>query len=420
MVLEAISIIAQASSQQHDLEILLHTIMARDDEAKAALIPVWQQQAQQALKPSPDQDQSRPSSTAPTIVHESGGSAADTSGATAIDEDQASIQSKKSSYSKEEVRQFLKDTSVKDAPDDKKREFLELKGVPKEAVNEVLHELAMQSVKEDTTVSAAASKFDVSQFNRQHRDSPPIVTYPEFLVKPQKPPPLVTANRLFNTAYIVGSLATVFWGASRYLIEPMAAELTAARHELSNHSAEKTNDLNRRLESLVSSIPPVAKSLPLMASTTISDQESITSDPTELFHRDIGIQTSPIISRRNSTSSSSSSPSWEEEVKLVSMTKKHEDRLQSLRSHLDDILDGEVRGREGNTNLENSIGELREYLNELVYMPPKGIGIDAWGATGGTKREGEKVDAIAAFKGEIRGVKGMLLSARRFPASNAV
>jgi hypothetical protein len=58
------------------------------------------------------------------------------------------------------------------------------------------------------------------------------------------------------------------------------------------------------------------------------------------------------------------------------------------------------------------IGVLREYLDGLAYVTPT-YGFGGVGSYAGTA--GEKDDEISRVKAGIRGVKGVLLSARSFP-----
>ncbi|KAF2218544.1 peroxisomal membrane anchor protein conserved region-domain-containing protein [Elsinoe ampelina] len=348
-------------------------------DPKARSIPSWQQQ------PLKDEAKKEASSTEP-----------------------ATPQEPEMQTVHESVKRFLDDPSVRDAPEDKKRSFLASKGVDQKTVDAILRQQSRADMVERQV------EFDVKDFASRSsqppppapvRESPPIVTYPEFLVKPQKPPPLVTISRLLTTAYIAGGLATTFYGLSKYIIEPMAANLTEARHEFADHSTEKIQSLNEKLERVVSKVPaPKSTISPI---DHISDLESITSDPTELFHRDIGVQTSPSLSRRPSTDSSLPDPATR------TLAEKQEERLRIIRSHLDEILDGEVSGREGNGSLETSVGDLRDYLNGLFFAPQRHVEYGVWQSK---DPEDKKDDAVAAFRNEIRGVKGMLLSARRFPA----
>lgn len=388
--------------------------MAGDDRPKAPRIPAWQQQ-QEAPNSAAQQPIPSPASSdahqEPTVVHESSASPKQA-------EDAPSTQSSPS-FSKDEVRTFLLDPGVRDAPDDKKRSFLEAKGVSKQVVDEILLE---QSAQADTNAQQQEqhirSSFNPTEFSAQTarpvRDTPPIVTYPEFLVKPQKPPPLITIERLLNTAYAATTLAAVFYGASKYVIEPMIQNLTEARHDFAVHAHERVEGLNEKLSTLVTRDPTPSRPALL---TGPAETESVTSDPTELFYTDVGVQTSPPHSRRSSTSSSDSLRP------RLNVPEQHASRLSSLRTHLSTLLEAETDVAETNSALDGSLSGLRDYLTGMIYAPPVqptdfAIWTPASGPVGGGGQDNKRKesDAIAKLRDEIRGVKGVLLSARRFPA----
>ncbi|KAJ9619316.1 hypothetical protein H2203_008645 [Taxawa tesnikishii (nom. ined.)] len=315
-----------------------------------------------------------------------------------------------------QVRKFLENPKVKSAPTDKKRAFLESKGVNKEMIDEALGGTLggtlAGAVEGNSSVSLTAAEFKSSQqrqLQQSQKDVPPIVTYPEFLVKPQKPPPLVTVNRLLNTAYAAGGLAAIVYGFSKYIIKPMEENLTEARHELYQHRQERLDELNEKLSGLVSKVPP-AKAKPISQDeedAADADVESITSDPTELFHRDIGTQTEDLPS-----SSSPKASSKAEKPTPETTIEKQNTRLKVLISHIEEITAHANKNSTSNEGVKGSLADLKEYLDNMVYNSmSRG---DIWSAGPGPEK---KDDAIAALKQEIRGVKGVLLSAKRFPAA---
>ena len=131
-------------------------------------------------------------------------------------------------------------------------------------------------------------------------DRPPIVTYPEFLTKPAQPPPLMTANGFLNTIYAFGGLSTLLYGTSKFVVEPMVQSLTEARISLHDSAKQDLEKLVDKLESIVSEIPAAAKKNQLVhtggagrdGEEDNDDAKSSYEDPAELFHRDIGVQTS--------------------------------------------------------------------------------------------------------------------------------
>jgi len=109
----------------------------------------------------------------------------------------------------------------------------------------------------------------------------------------------------------------------------MQAQLSESRHELLAHSTTQLDVFNSRLSDIVSTIPP---SRP--GTATLNDEHpddaSDDSDPTELFHRDFGTQTSPSISRRNSSSEEST-------TSLPDAAAKQETQIKSIVSHIKDL-----------------------------------------------------------------------------------
>ncbi|THY10133.1 hypothetical protein D6D02_06601 [Aureobasidium pullulans] len=376
------------------------------------------------------------------------------------------------------VRKFLEDPAVKDAPLHKKKAFLLSKNVSEDMIYHVLGSIDAQDATDtdgskeaarqefeaskaepstDGSTEAAKQEFDASKQLPQppsyvrttdgsteaakqefdaskavsfsaaefkatnpsttpapaplRRDVPPIITYPEFLVQPQKPPPLVTVSRLINATYIAGALTASAYALSKYIIAPMADNLNDARHDLFEHTTDHVSEFNDKLSKLVSTVPSSVKSLPQTpAEFADFDNESITSDPTELFHRDVGTQTSPSLSRRPSVASDI------EVIRPDTVPLKQTNRLEIMKSHISEILEGSESNGASNQTLQESISETRHYLDGLYYTPPS----YSWNAdnslnTSGTSKD-KQPDAAVALKAEIRGVKGVLLSAKRFPS----
>ena len=64
---------------------------------------------------------------------------------------------------------------------------------------------------------------------------------------------------------------------------------------------------------------------------------------------------------------------------------------------------------------QEKMSNLRHYLDTLMYASP---GISVWSSADDVKGadvDGGREDAIEELKREIRGVKGVMLSAKRFP-----
>ena len=241
---------------------------------------------------------------------------------------------------------------------------------------------------------------------RQQERPPPIITYPEFLVEAQKPPPLVTPGRVLNALYAGGAVAAVLYGASRWLITPMVDQLSESRHDLFSHTQTKMDEFNERLAKIASKVPESK----LDRAEFDDENASDTSDPTELYHRDMGTQTSP---------PETPSPATGAEIKRDMVTHA-EDTLKIIREHISELADGSEKAGEAHKDRQESVNTLRHYLDGLIYGA---AGVSTWTQSedaimmkkNGTDADGTK-DGIEELKKEIRGVKGVLLSAKRFPA----
>lgn len=265
---------------------------------------------------------------------------------------------------------------------------------------------------------------------------PPIITYPEFLLQqPARPAPLLTARHILTTLYITGTAAVTIYGASKYLVPPLIESLTEARHSFAEHAINNIEKLNSRLKEIVWHIPPSCRDKPGKdqggaARKELGDSDgasSADSDPTELFHVDAGTQTSANLSRRSSISHSD--PDEADEFPSVDRQGRKrissdEVRLRKLHGHLAELKSTTDTAGDTNSNVVAGLQELTVYLEGLAQTSPyygsSGFGYGRVMGTGrgvaGKGREGSE-DAFAKVKSEIRGIKGVLLSARSFPAA---
>lgn len=319
-----------------------------------------------------------------------------------------------SSDTVERARKFLQDPSIKNAPKEKKMAFLQSKGLRKEDVESFLEESSGASASESPPATTASQQ-------TQPRDVPPIITYPEFLVHANKPPPLVTTSFLFTTAYVASGLAASMWALSKYVVQPMQANLSECRHGFFTHTSTQLESLNSKLTSMVSTIPasrPTTAQARLGEHPDDASESSHNSDPTELFHHDVGTQTSPtLLSRRSSISSSLSSSSTD-------LTAQHEDRLHILSSHLKDLQSSSKQAAEKEGDVSSQLTQLNSYLSEMKYsnshMNSKYS--VTWQSTGGIGSgvSNENQDEIDRVMKDIKAVKGVLLSTRNFPRAAAM
>ena len=211
-----------------------------------------------------------------------------------------------------------------------------------------------------------------------------------------KPPPLITAQRLLTTFYALSGAAALTYGTSRYIIAPMVETLNSARHSLALTAQGNLRNLNDKLEAVVSVLPDASQ----------STQDSSVDDPDDLdasvfFHRSAGTQTSPRVSRSNSTSSTSS-------VHGASLVDSQATKLQQIHEELQGLLRPSYGDHPQKGNMEEELNNLQTYLSHLTY-----------GGVHKHENGQKKEDGLAKLKGEIRQTKGVLLSSRNFPSSVA-
>ena len=203
------------------------------------------------------------------------------------------------------------------------------------------------------------------------------------------------------------------YGLSKYIIAPMAQNLVESRHDFASHAKVQLDEFNNRLKDVVSSDP--ATKLKAGASDIMDDISEAESDPTELFHRDFGTQTTPSLSRRPSVASSPDTES--------SVVASHESRVKILTSHLKELESTRSNDASSSDSLKTKISDLSTYLAEMSYQSHYGSGMGSFyypssRTTGGNLAKSND-DQIETFKGDIRAVKGVLLSARNFPAGGS-
>lgn len=319
-----------------------------------------------------------------------------------------------------EASRFLEDEGIQDAPMERKRDFLGSKGLSEQEISNLLQEEQEEvehapeaEVMEDygidkEEVAQLQSEKRASSTSKQHtstaqsrdtqapsKDVPPIITYPEFLIHSHKPPPLVTAQRLLTTLYVTTGAAATVYGASKYIVEPMIESLSAARHSLSETACTNLDTLNSKLENAVSKLPENLSE----RSDAGSDVESVSSDPARFFNRSAATQTSPHLSRSTSSASSDTS-------QPIPPAQSQENTINEIHKQLADFADADAT-----SSIKSSISELQQYLE----------GLPQENSTQNRKMwEKPKSDEYTRLKAEIRGVKGVLLSARNFPSSAAV
>lgn len=322
------------------------------------------------------------------------------------------------------ARDFLKDDATRDASHDDKIEFLKQKGVPADDIEKLLAENSTDTelkTVHDTSSSESrntsnaplttAVPTSASATPSPRPDLPPIITYPEFLVKPQKPPPLITIDRLVNAGYAIAGVSALTWAANKYIVQPMLETLTEARHDLAGQALEDVDKFNTKLEGMVSHVPYIASSAVKKALADHDHDEvaSIDSDPTELFHRDIATQTSPGLSR----SSSEVSLSRHTLDPTISQAERLSGLSYSLRSLVNDLDHRSNNEKYFQKTIEDFQQKLETY--ESSYDMLRG---DYMGSSSNSDLQKlTSTQEAKKFKQEIRALKGAFLSSRNFPSA---
>ncbi|RKF61333.1 putative peroxisomal membrane anchor [Erysiphe neolycopersici] len=317
----------------------------------------------------------------------------------------------------DQARKFLELDDIKNAERGKKAAFLKTKGLSNDDIEELLNVSEKKETLESTAKNASSQDSSDKEPQSvttnqipQTSQAPPIITYPEFLVNSSpKSPPLLTTSHLLTILYSTSILTATLYGTLEYIVTPMLSKLTDSRHEIFSSILLKLDILSQKLESQVSTIPVIVT--PHISKESDTEAEDIDDDPTELFHRDIGIQTSPPGSPQPKNA----------QLAYGSLTHQTA-HLCGLYTYLRDINDTLANDTQNDTRLENAIIELRKYLNTLAYPPrasnnydsiyfPRGI-MAGHNIGNGVNSD---MNEVTRVKKEIKGMKGILLSARTFP-----
>ena len=355
----------------------------------------------------------------------------------------------------DQANRFLQDESIKDEPIERKVAFLQSKGLKDDEIEAALGQGQDQSPTADHKSGEEREEPGTSQLRHQtqysladpslsqeseHKTTTkamdqeasssarerPIITYPEFLAQAHKPTPLVTSKRLLYTLYIASGTAATVYGASKFILSPMFDTLTSARQELGSVAQSRLSELNKKLEGMVSEIPPDLGNYKDHRKVGEGEEDatetgSVTSDPTELFHRDIGTQTTPNLSQRPSRSTSDSGGSEAVLPNSQRVVEGHVGRLETIRSHMSEFLSTENALAESDDAIRDRVSELQTYLDGLTYQHASYSSSGPYGPDDLSRGKSSSVEeeAIAKVKAEIRGVKGVLLSARNFPSTQS-
>jgi hypothetical protein len=224
----------------------------------------------------------------------------------------------------------------------------------------------------------------------------------------------MTVNGFLNTLYAFGGLSALVYGTSRYVVQPMVDSLTEARIQLHDTTNDNLAKLIQKLESTVSEIPVTASKPVAHADVGEGDDASSYDDPTELFHRDIGVQTSLPPSPRFGMTPTSP----QDELAASEMQAR---RLTELVRRVKKVADGFVSQGENYESIKTNMDLFRDELDQLMFPQTTDFigGYSLYGGSG-SRNSNEPDDEMKKAKENIRRVKGLLLSTRNFPTSRAV
>lgn len=313
----------------------------------------------------------------------------------------------------DQARKFLEDEEVRSSSREKKVEFLKSKGLVEADITTLLDGTEAESTKAVSQPpgepnNAGAPTFtstDAQQFETRSEHAP-IITYPEFLTKPTKPPPLITATGLFNSLGIVAGVSTLVYGATKYIVGPMVDSLIEARIDFHENTNKNLSTLVEKLEQTVSEIPTIPTKKTLLDA---DDDDSSYDDPHELYHRDIGVQTSPPTTPGDFWGSEALATSMEKPNAAKEQAAKLASLVLSIRSLTEDF----TAQAEDYGETKTVLNMFNENLNSLAY-PPESFGMGSAYLYGPSK---EPDDEIKKAKDNIKRMKGVLLSTSNFPTS---
>ena len=179
----------------------------------------------------------------------------------------------------------------------------------------------------------------------------------------------------------------------------MLSQLTAARLDLHSETSKNLSTLIAKLENTVSEIPPSASSSSANAAAN-NDADSECEDPSELFHRDMGTQTSgrssPVIPPP--ASALVTEPAAQTQArKLANLARNLGYLKEGIDSQVDDMQD-----------ILAVVDTFRDELRQTSVS--RSYAHLGW-------NQPEPDDEIKKAKDNIRRLKGVFLSTRNFPVS---
>jgi len=181
--------------------------------------------------------------------------------------------------------------------------------------------------------------------------------------------------------------------------------LTEARLDLHGAAAENLSRLVEKLEGVVSEKTPPAEAAKKQSPRDGDDNTDSESDPAELFHRDIGVQTSlpssPVMSSRLDL----------EPVSAQAATARQAGRIVDLVASVRAVGDALMAQGEKDAGFQGVLDDLK---NRTLRLNQQATISGYWLPRHSNRIEPD--DEIRKAKENVRRLKGVLLSARSFPA----
>ena len=209
---------------------------------------------------------------------------------------------------------------------------------------------------------------------------------------------MITFQRILASLYTVFGVGFTVYGTSNFLVRPMIDALSSARQSFSETCLTNIQLMNEKLEQAVSKLPVELENEEI--SSRNRSRSSADLDPAELFHRSIATQTTP---ETSPLMCSGTFPSLAD-----SSVRAHQNGdLHRLRDQLRELWNSGATPEDSSFSVKSRLNQFQHYLDNLTYgsllMPKDHL-------------KASKEDEISKIKGEIRGFKGALLSARSFPS----
>lgn len=220
----------------------------------------------------------------------------------------------------------------------------------------------------------------------------------------------MTTNFLIGTMYAVAGTVAGIYGLSKYVLDPMHDKLTEARHDVFTHTDAHMDELNSRLEALAPG--SAAKPAEDDDDQRSKSGESDDSEPTDLFHKDVGVQTTPL--SRNASAWSLSDAAAE--AAAADPLSHQESRLKSLAANVRDLAQSAATSSGKQKNLTDQMDALKEFLLAIglpaAHGRYKNPNFSNWSSIANRPPVGDELDR---FRAEVSRTKGLMLSTRNFP-----